>query len=225
MTTDNLSMPTEAARTAEPDLRGFLIAHAGFRTEYGRLADAAEAVRDDDYAALIEDQITLVGTHLEHHHGDEDAWMWPLLRSRIPQALPVLDALEEQHEQLDPLLHAIGDRGQSLKDRALSMRLAHQLLNEHLDQEERDAVPLMRTAIRPDEFAEAAARVTKLTPRKELPTVFCWLGSCADPAQVAGAIEPFPWPVRFLFREVWWPTYRRRYFALYGVELRRHPDR
>ncbi len=221
MTIDHAARPAPA----EPDLRGFLIAHAGFRTEFGRLAGAAAAVRDAAHAALIEDQIQLVSAHLEHHHGDEDAWMWPLLRSRIPNALPVLDSLEEQHEHIDPLLHAVGDRSRPLAERAEHMRRLHQLLGDHLDQEERDAVPLIRAAITPDEFAEAADRATKSTPKKQVPTMFGWLASCADPAQVAGVLEPIPWPVRMLFRLVWWPAYRRRYQALYGVELRRHADR
>ncbi len=55
-----MTTETETARTAEPDLRGFLIAHAGFRTEFGRLADAAEAVRDPAHVELIENQIQLV---------------------------------------------------------------------------------------------------------------------------------------------------------------------
>jgi hypothetical protein len=217
-------MTIEQTRT-EPDLRGFLLAHAGFRTEYGRLAGAAGATRDAAHAQLIEDQIELVSSHLKHHHGDEDAWMWPLLRSRRPGAVAALDALEEQHERIDPLLHAVTDTSRPLADRAAPMRELHQLLNEHLNNEERDAVPILRAVVLPDEFAAAADRAMAGVPKKQLPTLFGWLASCGEPAQVASVLTTFPWPVRLLFKGLWWPAYRRRYKALYGTEVRRYADR
>jgi hypothetical protein len=216
--------PTTPA-PAEPDLRGFLLAHAGFRTEYGRLAGAARAVRDAGHAALIEDQLQMVSKHLEHHHGDEDAWMWPLLRSRRPGAVAALDALEEQHEHIDPLLHQVGDDGRALPDRAGAMDELHRLLNDHLDHEERDAVPLLRAVVLPDEFKAAADRSLAAVPKRQIPTLFGWMASCGSPEQVASVLTTFPLPVRLLFRLVWWPAYRRRFTSLYGGELRRHADR
>jgi hypothetical protein len=209
----------------EPDLRGFLLAHAGFRTEYGRLAGAARAVRDAGHAVLIEDQLQLVTKHLEHHHGDEDAWMWPLLRSRQPNAVAALDALEEQHEHIDPLLHEISDTGRALPDRADAMDRLHRLLNDHLDNEERDAVPILRAVVLPDEFKAAADRAFAAVPKGQIPTLFGWMASCGSTQQVASVLTTFPLPVRLLFRLAWWPAYRRRYNRLYGSILRRHADR
>jgi hypothetical protein len=209
----------------EPDLRGFLLAHAGFRTEYGRLAVAAAAVRDAGHAALIEDQLRMVTDHLEHHHGDEDAWMWPLLRSRQPSAVAALDALEEQHEHLDPLLRQVRDANRGMPDRVEAMWQLHRLLNIHLDQEERDAVPILRAVVLPDEFKAAADRALASVPKREIPVLFGWMASCGTPEQVASVLTTFPLPVRLLFRLVWWPAYRRRYNSLYGSDLRRHAGR
>lgn len=209
----------------EPDLRGFLLAHAGFRTEYGRLAVTARAVRDAGHAALIEDQLRMITDHLEHHHGDEDAWMWPLLRSRQPSAVAALDALEEQHEHIDPLLHQIRDTTRGMPDRIDAMEQLHRLLNTHLDNEERDAVPILRAVVLPDEFKAAADRALASVPKREIPALFGWMASCGTPEQVGSVLTTFPLPVRLLFRLVWWPAYRRRYNSLYGSDLRRHADR
>lgn len=214
-----------AGRRAEPDLRGFLLSHSAFRAEFGRLAIAARRIRDLEHERLVEDQIELVTTHLEHHHHDEDAWMWPLLRRRSPQAVAVLDALEEQHELIDPLLRTVADRGRPLAERAEVMVRLHGLLNDHLDQEERDAVPLVRSVILPEEFAAAAKRATASVSRGRVPVFFGWLASCGDPAQVHAILGTFAWPVRFLFHRLWWPAYRRRYQSLYGCPLRRYAAR
>jgi hypothetical protein len=50
---------------------------------------------------LIEDQVDLTLSYLEHHHQEEDDWVWPVLRSRAPESAGSLAALEEQHEQID----------------------------------------------------------------------------------------------------------------------------
>jgi hypothetical protein len=53
-------MTTTLTPSAGPDLRGFLMAHRGFRAEFGRLAGAARQVRDAKHEALVESQIDLV---------------------------------------------------------------------------------------------------------------------------------------------------------------------
>jgi iron-sulfur cluster repair protein YtfE (RIC family) len=217
--------PSGTSAVTEPDLSGFLLVHAGFRVEFGRLADAIGTARDDRHTALIEDQIEFVLSYLHHHHADEDDWVWPLLRSRAPGSVPLLDALEEQHEQIDPDLAVAGDRSRPLAERAEALRRLHTALRRHLDDEERDAVPLMRSHISPGEWETHGLEVVRSYDRKRVPTLFGWASGAGSPEMVRRALKDFPPPIRLLFRLHWWPAYRRRHLRLYGTPLRRHPDR
>src|SRR3954451_18809851 len=127
---------TTRAASAGPDLDGLLMAHRGFRAEFGRLAKPAREVRDEQHAGLIDDQIDLVMHVLHHHHTAEDTNIWPSLVDRAPGAAPALARLEAQHEDMDPLFTAITDRSRPVSARADDLEALHQLLNAHLDEEE-----------------------------------------------------------------------------------------
>ena len=207
---------TDAPDT-QPDLSGFLMAHAGFRREFARLAGAARAVRDTEHAALIDEQIELVMYLLHHHHTEEDDVVWPLILTKAPEAAGVLAALEEQHEEMDPLFRAVTDRSRPLADRADDLERLHEVLNAHLDNEERDGVPLILAHYPAKQFEEDGERLLKAMDRTKLPIIFGWLASCATTAEREAALSGLPWLPRFLFRRVWGPAYAKRFTALYGA--------
>ncbi|HEY0538841.1 MAG TPA: hemerythrin domain-containing protein [Actinoallomurus sp.] len=209
----------------EPDLSAFLLGHAGLRVEFRRLAEAIGASRDDRHAALIEDQLQFVLSYLHHHHSDEDDWVWPLLRSRAPRSVPLLDALEEQHDQIDPEVALAGDRSRPDAERAEALLHLHTALGHHLDAEERDAVPLIRSCVTAEEWESHGMEVVRRYDRKRVPTLFGWACGAGSPDMVRRALSGFPAPIRLLFRLRWWPAYRRRHRRLYGTPLRRHADR
>jgi hypothetical protein len=142
-----------------------------------------------------------------------------------PGSASVLDVLEKQHEEIDPDLALAGDRSWPLADRVEALRRLHMALQLHLDDEERDAVPLIRSCITPDEWKKHGQEVVRGFDRKWMPTLFGWVSGAGSPETVARALEDFPPPIRLLFRHRWWPVYRRRHQRLYGTELRRRPDR
>ncbi|MBF8194475.1 hemerythrin domain-containing protein [Nonomuraea sp. K274] len=217
--------PPKTRALAEPDLSAFLLAHAGFRVEFGRLAQTLTAPRDDRHAALIEDQVEFVLSYLHHHHTDEDTWGWPLLRTRAPASAAVLAALERQHEQIDPDLAVAGDRSQPSARRAEALHRLHTALGRHLDDEERDAVPLIRAHLTAAEWQAHGMDVIRGYDRKRVPLLFGWACAAGSPELVRQALTDFPAPIRLLFRLRWWPAYRRRHTRLYGTPPRRRPDR
>ena len=113
MTTQN--MPgTDAARhgTGDADLTIMLAAHDAFRRDLARLArvaaaaDLSDPARRQSVAAGWE----LFKRELHLHHTAEDELIWPALRPRLAHsqhALSVLDAMEEEHGRIDPLLAAV----------------------------------------------------------------------------------------------------------------------
>jgi iron-sulfur cluster repair protein YtfE (RIC family) len=207
---------TTATPLTESDLAGFLIAHAGMRIEYGRLAAVARTASDPEHMALVEDQVALVTELLHNHHTAEDEEVWPRLRARAPHAVPELDRLESEHEVLDPLIARAADRTTPLRDRADALAEMHTLVNAHLDREESVAVPLILEHFTRAEWDALVDRADQEMTRRRQPLIFGWLASCGTPEQRSAALATVPAVARLLFRWFWWPSYRRRYVALYG---------
>jgi hypothetical protein len=139
--------------------------------------------------------------------------------------VPLLDALAEQHQQIDPDLAVVGDRSRPLAERAQALRRLHTALGRHLDDEERDAVPLIRSCVTRGEWETHGQEVVRGYGRRRVPTLFGWACGAGTPEMVCRTLKEFPAPVRLLFRLRWWPAYRRRHLRLYGTPLRRHADR
>jgi iron-sulfur cluster repair protein YtfE (RIC family) len=204
--------------TAQPDLTGFLLAHAAMRQEFGLLADVAAQPLDAERAALFEDQVAMVLDNLHHHHTAEDDTIWPWLRERQPAAREGLDELEADHDAIDPLIRAAGDRTVPPAERAATLRDLHERLNAHLDREEALAVPLIRQHVTVAEWEALAKRAAKETGRN-IPRVYGWYASAVDEERVTAALRTVPVPVRVLFRLFWRPAYNRRARRLYGANL------
>lgn len=201
---------------AQPDLSGFLMAHRGFRVEFGRLAVAARDPRDQTQARLVDEQIELVLHLLQHHQTAEDEAIWPLLRRRAPEAGPSLDRLESQHEDMDPLVASVADVSRSVTERAEDLQTLHELLNDHLDEEERVALPLILEHITAAEWDADGRKVRESLDLRRLPLIFGWLASASTTDQQEAALREVPLAPRVLFRTVWGPAYAKRFTALYG---------
>jgi len=114
MTTRNLPGSSDAARhgAGDADLTIMLAAHAALRRDTERLARAAAFAELPDPArrASVRAGWELFKRQLHLHHTAEDAIVWPALRERLAHsdhARSVLDAMEYEHQQLDPLLAAV----------------------------------------------------------------------------------------------------------------------
>jgi len=216
MTTTTSAAPTMAA---QPDLSGFLIAHAGMRQEFGLLAATAYEPMDGERRQLWESQVALVLDVLHHHHTAEDDTIWPMLRARAPEAIPTLDQLESEHAHIDPLLAAAGDVSHPIAARADALQQLHELINAHLDLEEAVAVPLIRAHVTLAEWEALGERAIREMGRRRLPTIYGWYASAGNAEQVAAALASVPAVARVMFRLFWWPAYQRRGRRLYGREL------
>ncbi|WP_214105230.1 hemerythrin domain-containing protein [Acrocarpospora catenulata] len=198
-------------------LTGFLMMHAGFRAEFGRLAEACANPRDDAHEELLAEQLALVLDMLHAHHTHEDDSLWPTLVARAPEAADVLAELESEHSVLDPLIAAASDHGVPLAERAPILRRLHEVVNEHLDHEERIAVPLMLRHLTLDDVEADKRQAMDDFGRRRVPVIFGWLASSADADLLAASYADLPVVARLMFRLFWWPAYRRRFTRLYGA--------
>jgi hypothetical protein len=224
MITRNLPDSSDAARhgTGDADLTIMLAAHAAFRRDLARLARAATFadLPDPGRRASVQAGWELFKRQLHLHHTAEDDIVWPALRERLPRsdhAQSVLDAMEAEHQQIDPLLAAVdaafarADNGHRASARAIgdaADALATSLTG-HLSHEERDGLPLIGEALTSAEWRRVGFRIVRKNGLSAGGEMFAWLADGADPDQAAAAIGTLPPPARLAYRAIWRPRYHR----------------
>jgi iron-sulfur cluster repair protein YtfE (RIC family) len=213
MTTQNLP-GTDAARhgTGDADLTIMLAAHDAFRRDLTRLvrtaaaADLSDPARRQSVAAGWE----LFKHQLHLHHTAEDEIIWPVLRPRLAHsehALSVLDAMEDEHELIDPLLAAV-DAGFAQRDDSLAdvIDALVSSLTGHLAHEERDGLPLIGAALTAAEWRRTGFRIARRNGLSEGGEMFAWI---LDGADGDAALRTLPPPLRLLYKGVWKPRFNK----------------
>jgi hypothetical protein len=224
MTTRNLPDSSDAARhgAGHADLTVMLAAHDAFRRDLARLAQAAAFADLPDPArrASVRAGWELFKRQLHLHHTAEDAIVWPALRERLPHsdhAQSVLDAMEAEHQQIDPLLAAVDDAfARAEEGRRSDLRAIGDTadalatsLTGHLTHEERDGLPLIGAALTSAEWRSVGFAIVRKNGLSAGGEMFAWLADGADPDQAAAAIGTLPPPARLAYRAIWKPRYAR----------------
>jgi hypothetical protein len=215
MTTQKLP-GTDGARhgTGDADLTIMLAAHDAFRRDLARLARAAAAANLSDPARRqsVAAGWELFKHQLHLHHTAEDELIWPVLRPRLahsPAAQDTLDAMEAEHEQIDPLLAAVdaefaaGDRAADVIDALTSA------LTGHLAHEERDGLPLIGVALTAAQWRGVGRKIASKNGLSNGSEMFAWMLDGADREHTAATLGQLPPPLRVLYRAVWKPRYAR----------------
>jgi len=224
VTTRNLPASSDAARygAGDADLTIMLAAHAAFRRDLALLAQAATFadLPDPGRRASVQAGWELFKRQLHLHHTAEDAIVWPALRERLTgsdQAQSVLDAMEAEHQQIDPLLAAVdgafarAQEGHRSDARAIGdvVDALATSLTRHLAHEERDGLPLIGVALTSAEWRRVGFRIVRQNGLSAGGEMFAWLADGADPDQAAAAIGTLPPPARLVYRAIWKPRYNR----------------
>jgi len=215
MTTQKLP-GTDAARhgTGDADLTIMLAAHDAFRRDLTRLARTASAANLSDPARRrsVAAGWDLFKRQLHLHHTAEDEIIWPTLRPRLAHsaaALSVLDAMEAEHERIDPLLAAMdgefpgGDRLADVIDALTSA------LTAHLAHEERDGLPLIGAALTAAEWRGAGRKMASKNGMAAGAEMFAWILDGADRDRAAATLGQLPPPLRLLYRARWKPRFEK----------------
>jgi hypothetical protein len=214
----------DAARhgTGDADLTIMIAAHDAFRRDLTRLARAAAAdLPDPAKQRSVAAGWELFKRELHLHHTAEDEIIWPALRPRLAHsgnALSVLDAMEEEHQRIDPLLAAVDDafatpRGAAGDDWPGEDRLADVIdvlastLTGHLAHEERDGLPLIGVALTAAEWRRAGFKIARKNGLAAGGEMFAWIldGAGREDATL-GQLPP---PLRVLYRAVWKPRFNK----------------
>ena len=205
---------TDAARhgTGDADLTIMLAAHGAFRRDLTRLVRAAAAADLSDPARRqpVEAGWELFKHQLHLHHTAEDEIIWPVLRPRLAHsehALSVLDAMEDEHELIDPLLAAV-DAGFAQRDDSLAdvIDALVSSLTGHLAHEERDGLPLIGLALTAAEWRRVGFKIARRNGLSEGGEMFAWI---LDGADGDAALRTLPPPLRLLYKGVWKPRFNK----------------
>jgi hemerythrin-like domain-containing protein len=209
-----------AAVGEKPDVNEMRVIHRVFRRELTALPGLVRRVPDGDTA-----RAEVVGTHAEFvltglyiHHTGEDENLWPLLLERAAPSTDLIETMQAQHERV----HEYVDRSQELlaawrrtpnreagEELAGAVEQLSQALFEHLDQEERDILPLAEEYVSVEEWGRLGEHGRGSMTRDQLPIMFGAILEEADPEERAAMMKPIPAPVRLILRTVGARQYRR----------------
>ena len=147
-------------------------------------------------------------------HSVEDSHLWPPLRRAVagrPGDLALLDQMQAEHAQIDPLLAAVdkaltGNDG----DYARPVRDLSAALIQHLTHEEQAALPLIQSVLTPSDWRAFTGQMRRRQGVKGAAVYVPWvLDGTARPRQ-REFLAQLPGPVRLISRLLWQPRYRQR---------------
>lgn len=214
--TDNLP-GTDAVRYGPDDrLIAMHAAHAAFRRDLRCMAAAATPanLRNPVRYQSIANGWQVFARQLHIHHGHEDRFLWPRLRTRMAHsdaAQSVLDDMDQEHSLIDPLLAAVEDAFQHPDERdvgAVLDELAGKL-SYHLSHEERDAIPIIAEGISDAEWRSVVKDIRRATKLSSAAEFMPWAldGTSAEQAKIIASIMPPP--ARVVLKRVWRPRYEK----------------
>lgn len=171
------------------DQTGMYVMHHAFRRDLDRFVAAARntPVAEAEVWRALGDRWARFDSALHHHHVIEDTAIWPALLAHTagsPEDHATLEAMEAEHEQIDPALAAVRAgladmAGHPCEDHqhALVIRLAalRQALHDHLRHEETEALPLLQRTMTPEEWAASEKAAQKGYPVKDVPFLVPWV--------------------------------------------------
>ncbi|MCK9904542.1 hemerythrin HHE cation-binding protein [Parafrankia colletiae] len=198
------------------DFTMMYVTHDAFRRDLARFIAAAEADRCETPG--VRAGWENFRTQLLLHHTVEDNALWPQLREAVadrPTDLALVEEMEAEHAELDPLLAAVDaaltDKASAARPGDLAERVAA-VLGHHLQHEEKAALPLIQSALTPAHWKAFSGQMRRRQGVKGTATYVPWILDGASPERRRDFLAVMPPPVRILHRVSWERRYRQREF-------------
>ena len=167
---------SQTSSTGGAASREMPIIHRIFRRQFAearRLALEAPAAGPKQVGAVA-DHLGFLLDGLNMHHTTEDDLIWPKLLDRVGLDAPLVERMEEQHQQIDvsvdevrAAMSAWRSDPTPVRSSALADRIGEFLvvLEEHLDEEEQVVVPLIDRHLTLAEWQEVGERGSRSSRR------------------------------------------------------------
>lgn len=193
------------------------VVHDAFRRDADHLARAVEqtALADPARRRAVLTGWEIFARQLRRHHASQDEFLWPALRGYLlarPDDTDVIDAMEAEHQRIEPLIGAV-DTAVHSGDLAwlgeAAARLREELLG-HLRHEEDDAVPLLLAVFSEPDWRAFSAAARKAAGRKGAAEFFPYVLAEADPERAERVIAQLSVAQRWALRHRWAPHFASR---------------
>jgi Hemerythrin HHE cation binding domain len=130
-----------------------------------------------------------------------------------PDDLALLQAMEDEHARIDPLLAAVegafADRDGGHRRLGDTVDALAGELCGHLTHEERDALPLIDRSLTPTEWQAFGNDQRRRVGIRGGAQLFPWLLDEAAPDEIKAVMGGLPAPLRVVYRRIWQPHYAR----------------
>jgi hemerythrin-like domain-containing protein len=197
--------------TGQPiEVRDMAIVHRTFRNAYDESARLVRAnpTPSAQRVTFLADHIDFGIGMLHHHHESEDELLYPVLIERVPEQAANTEKVEHEHQLVAGSLEAVSTacaawRRQPSAETGEALGAALVGLNDtlqgHLDDEERDIVPLAAVSLTQEEWDAIGAHSRSKIPRNRMPIAFGMLLEPLDESDRAYMKAQLPAPVRLLY--------------------------
>ena len=211
---------TSTTTTPLTDVHDMIVVHRAFRRELRLLPELVRHVRAGDTARArqVADATRMILKGLHLHHTGEDELLWPKLLERAAPDAALVARMEAEHVEVDHELSRLGPalsrweveaRPAVGEEVASALDAVRTVLLPHLDEEEREVLPLAARHVTQAEWSELGEHGLAAMDLRELPLMFGAVLEDATQQERAAMVRVLPLPVRLLLRPVLLPYYRR----------------
>ncbi|MFG1943389.1 hemerythrin domain-containing protein [Nonomuraea sp. NPDC048826] len=196
------------------DMSMMFALHDALRRELERITRVAARTGDDPRRILAAAAgWELFKKFLRVHHTSEDDALWPAMRGAVtPDGLALLDAMEDEHAAIDPLLEAVDaaltDRDHGAERLAGLVDALATGLAGHLKHEETEGLALIDATLGPEQWSHFG-QTHRDRIGDDLTTYLPWLWDGKEPRVVAAVLDGLPPAIREAYRDEWRPAYDR----------------
>ncbi|MFD0268578.1 hemerythrin domain-containing protein [Streptomyces sp. NPDC127106] len=215
MTTSNSSHST-----AHPYTREMAMIHQVFRRESRLLCELVQEVPASDTvrAGILAEHWREYTVGLHAHHTGEDEMLWPALLPHLDLDAEQVLAMEAQHHELTRGMDEVQMHMDRWRARALAadrdelaeaLRRHHRQLSAHLDEEEREVMPLVARHVNEKEWHAVGERGLAETPRNRLMIALGAILEDCPPDERREFLARLPVAARVMWKVLGQRQYRR----------------
>ncbi|KIF04852.1 hypothetical protein PL81_16360 [Streptomyces sp. RSD-27] len=206
--------------TVHPYTREMAMIHQVFRREARLLAELVQDAppADTARARVLAEHWRQYAVGLHAHHTGEDEMLWPVLLPHLDLDAEQVLAMEAQHRELDEGITEVHGLMERWQERALpadrdelaeALRRHHRQLCAHLDEEERQVMPLVALHVNEEQWKAVGERGLAETPKNRLMIALGAILEDSSPQERQEFMARLPLPARVLWRLLGQRQYRR----------------
>lgn len=203
-----------------PYVNEMVLIHRVIRREVTLAPQLVRSAPEGDLAraTVLSEHLGFLMSGLSLHHSGEDELLWPLLLQRAKPDAGTVERMQKQHDEVAQATERVtalipawqASAGATERDAlADATEQLGTVLFVHLDDEERNILPLVTEHITAAEWNELGEQGLAATPKNRLLIQLGGILEDADPEERAEFLRKIPGFARLLYAVVGRPQYRR----------------